>query len=79
MMEEVLRLLTQINEDNAVPKNVKHKVNSIINELNLEEEMAIKIDRSLQKLGDLAEDPNLPSYIRTLVWNVVSLLESNKS
>jgi len=30
----------------------------------------------LQELDDISSDPNMPSYVRTQIWNVVSQLES---
>ena len=38
--------------------------------------LKVKIDKSLQELDSLDEDPNIPVYTRTQIWNIVSLLES---
>jgi len=36
----------------------------------------IRIDKSLQGLDEISDDPNLSSYTRMQIWNVVSVLES---
>ena len=33
---------------------------------------------SEQELDEISDDPNIPSFIRTQIWNIVSLLESRK-
>ncbi|MDP4012548.1 MAG: UPF0147 family protein [Candidatus Nanoarchaeia archaeon] len=77
-MEDIISNLKIIEEDNTVPRNVRSKIKSAI--LALEEpngkEPKVKIDKALQELDDLSDDPNLPSYTRTQIWNVVSTLES---
>lgn len=77
-MEDIISNLKVIEEDTTVPKNVRSKVKSAI--LALEENngktKSVKIDKALQELDDLSDDPNLPSYTRTQIWNVVSILES---
>ena len=78
VMQEILQGLLSIDEDTTVPKNVRVRIKKAISILEAGEEtsISIKIDQSLQELGDLAEDPNLPQYTRMQIWSVVSLLES---
>tara|TARA_Y100000034_G_C6699375_1_gene308353 strand:- start:30 stop:278 length:249 start_codon:yes stop_codon:yes gene_type:complete len=75
--EEVFELLEIINNDGAVPKNVKEKtqeMGSMLKEKN--ENLALKINKVLQDLDDLSEDNNVPEHTRTQIWNLASLLES---
>ena len=70
--------LTEIECDDSVPKNVRARVRNAI--IALEENgkaVEVKIDRALEELGDVDNDPNLSSYTRTKIWNVVSVLEGN--
>jgi len=76
-IKSAVESLTQIQEDVSVPKNVRIKIESAIlalqdGQINLK----VKIDKSLQELDNLDEDPNIPVYTRTQIWNIVSLLES---
>ncbi|MBI2673236.1 UPF0147 family protein [Candidatus Woesearchaeota archaeon] len=81
-METILQaveLLIQIEQDLSVPKNVRVKVKNAMTALQEESlEQALKINKSLQELDDIAADPNIPSFTRTQIWNVVSLLETQK-
>ena len=74
--KDIIILLLQIEQDYSVPKNVRLRVKNTINLLEENTDMGIKIDKSLQELDEIAEDPNVPSYTRTQIWNVVSMLES---
>jgi len=76
--EEIMEGLNSIEKDSTIPKNVRIKIKNAITILSDEQElnMSIKIDRSLQELGDIAEDPNIPQHARMEIWSVVSRLES---
>ena len=76
---EVVQLLNQIEEDLAVPRNVRSRIYSM--KIMFEKDngdIRLKIDKSLQELDEISDDPNIPSFIRTQIWNIVSLLESRK-
>ena len=70
--------LSSIEKDATIPKNIRQKVKVAIDLLNAEDNnLSLRIDKSIQELGDLAEDPNVPSYTKMQIWSVVSQLESN--
>ncbi len=77
-ISEVINVLVVIEQDRSVPKNVRDKVKVAITALSEEngKSMEVKIDKALQELDDLSDDPNLPPYTRTQIWNIVSRLES---
>ncbi|MFH1456242.1 MAG: UPF0147 family protein [archaeon] len=73
---DLIDCLSQIEEDDSVPKNVRCKVKNAILALQKgDEELKIKANRALQELDELSDDPNIPSYVRPQIWNVVSMLE----
>lgn len=74
-MKNIISILTEINNDATVPKNVRDKITEIIETLKKEEELSIKIHKVLNELDEIAEDINLQPYTRTLIWNVASELE----
>ena len=76
--DTVMNLLSLIEQDNSVPKNVRSKIKTVISSLqdNNGKSHEVKVDQVLQQLDDLSEDPNLPPYTRAQIWNVVSTLES---
>ena len=73
-----LEVLLLIEQDASVPKNVRTKIKDILTSLQDQtgKSKEVKVDHALQQLSDIGEDPNLPSYTRTQIWNVVSALES---
>lgn len=75
--EDVFNMISKIEEDNTVPKNIKIKIQNITIDLKEEEkEIDVRINRALQDLDEISEDNNIPDYIRTQIWSIVSLLES---
>ena len=76
--DTVMNLLSLIEQDNSVPKNVRSKIKTVISSLqdNNGKSHEVKVDQVLQQLDDLSDDPNLPPYTRAQIWNVVSTLES---
>ncbi len=78
LFQEIIEGLTAIEKDSSVPKNVRLKVKTAIDIIldDSEKNVSIKIDKSLQELGDVAEEPNLPQYTRMQIWSVLSQLES---
>ena len=61
---------------NTVPKNVKSKLESVVTFLkDPSEELSLRINKSLSELDEVADDINLPSYTRTQIWNIASMLE----
>lgn len=73
---DLIGCLTQIEDDAALPRNIKQKIRNAINALGEEKEFKIKANKALRELDDVSDSPNVPSYIRPQIWNVVSMLES---
>ena len=67
--------LEELRDDTTVPKNVRLKIEKVIEVLNNKMERSIKVSKVLNELEDVADDVNLQSYTRTQVWNVISVLE----
>lgn len=76
-IQEVISVLNQIEDDYELPKSIKIKIKNSI--CTLQDNCIIKdikIDKSLQELDDLIDDPILPAYAKTQVLHALSLLES---
>ena len=71
----VISSLSEIQEDVTVPRNVRTKIESIINALKEGVELSIKINKALNDLDELSSDVNLQAYTRTQIWNIMSVLE----
>ena len=73
---DIITSISELQDDSTVPKNVKEKVQKILETLKDEKaELSMRVDKALQILDDVAEDSNLQSYTRTQIWNIVSMLE----
>lgn len=79
-INEVVGALLAIEQDKSVPKNVRLKVKDAMNSLTESngKSTEVKVDQVIQRLDELSDDPNLPPYTRTQIWNVVSTLESKQ-
>jgi len=74
-ISDIISILSQIEEDDSIPKNMRAKVKNMICSLGDCNE-SLAVDKALQELDNLAEDPSLPGYAKTQIWNAVSILES---
>lgn len=77
-MGNVVATLCELEEDITVPKNVRLKVEKVMELLNEETEIDIKVNKALNELEEIADDVNLQSYTRAQVWSVISTLEKIK-
>lgn len=76
-MKEAINTLNQIVSSSSTPKTIKKSVSDLIVELKNEEfALAVRAANTISLLDDITQDPNLPSYVRTQLWQAVSKLES---
>ena len=77
MFEQIIPLLQQITEDRTVPRNIKEKIVQSVTVLkNDKEAVSIRINTVISTLDEISNDPNIPMYTRTQIWNIVSALEA---
>ena len=75
--ERCNQILQHIMEDTSVPRNIRRAAeNSRDILLNEDEEDTIKASTVISILDEISNDPNIPIHARTLIWNVLSELES---
>ena len=76
MFKNVIPLIEQIVNDRSVPRNIRTKCEESINILKDEkQDIAIRVNTVISNMDEISNDPNIPMYTRTQVWNIVSLLE----
>ncbi len=78
MFEQIIPLLRQIADDRTVPRNIRTKCEESISILSGAQDKAVKINTVISSLDEVTNDPNIPMYTRTVVWNIVSLLEAEQ-
>ncbi len=76
-MEDLIEELEMISEDHSIPRNMRLKIQEAIVSLQNEEvEECLRANKALQELEDVSDNPNIPSYVRPQLWNIVSQLET---
>ena len=74
-------LLQEVLEEEYLPKTIQQTINQAITCLDNEKqrEMDLVRDEVTGILELLINDPNLPVFIRTQIWQIISILESNQT
>ena len=75
-LEIINKLIDEINADRTVPKNIRTSLTEARNHINNEKgDLAVRINAAVSILDEISNDPNIPTYTRTQIWNIVSMLE----
>jgi hypothetical protein len=77
-MKSVLNILDQIMNDRTVPKNIRAAAEQSKTALNSNDADEVRISTAIHILDEIINDPNMPMYTRTQIWNVVSMLEEKR-
>ncbi|MDI6701711.1 UPF0147 family protein [Methanothermobacter wolfeii] len=73
----VSEILKHIMEDNSVPRNIRRAAEESKEILNNEDEdSTVRASTVISILDEISNDPNIPIHARTLVWEILSELES---
>ena len=76
-MKGAIETLEQITSSNSTPKTVKKSLTDLIIELKKQEySLSVRAANTISLLDDVTQDPNMPSYVRTQLWQAVSKLGS---
>jgi uncharacterized protein (UPF0147 family) len=76
-MKGAIETLEQITSSNSTPKTIKKSLTDLIIELkNPEYSLSVRAANTISLLDDVTQDANMPSYVRTQLWQAVSKLES---
>ena len=76
-MESAIQTLNQLATSHSTPKNFKKTISDLITELQTDEySLSVRAGNAISSLDDITQDPNVPSFVRTTLWQAVSVLES---
>ena len=76
-MESAIQTLNQLATSHSTPKNFKKTISDLITGLNSTEySISVRAANAISSLDDITQDPNVPSFVRTSLWQAVSVLES---
>ena len=75
--ESAMQTLNQLATSHSTPKNFKKNITDLMTELKSDEySISVRAANAISSLDDITQDPNVPSFVRTSLWQVVSVLES---
>ena len=76
-LNNAMSTLNQIATNLSTPRNIRKNIADLIEELKSGEySVSVRAVNTISLLDDVTQDPNLPSYVRTSLWQAVSTLES---
>jgi len=76
-IEKVADELERVVEDDSVPQNVRDSLDEALEHLrDGDSDATERAANAMNVLNDASNDPNLPTHIRTLIWNVSGELET---
>ena len=75
-MKQAMSILNMVAEDNTTPRNIRRTAKQG-SDILLDESlsMAARAANAIDILDQISQDPNMPMYTRTRIWNVISVLE----
>ena len=69
-------VLYLIGDDRTTPRNIRRAANEARNMLEVSDQsQAVRAAQAINIVDDISQDPNMPPYTRTRIWNIVSMLE----
>lgn len=79
IIENIHTGLDMLVEDTSVPRNIRRAAEEIkVILADAGQPMDVRKAKSMSHLDEMANDPNIPMHGRTVVWNVMSQLETLK-
>ena len=76
-LNTAITTLNQIATNPSTPKNIRKTIADIVEDLKSDEySISVRAANTISSLDDVTQDPNMPSYVRTSLWQAVSTLES---
>jgi len=78
-LRQIMEVLDQLAEDTSVPRNIRRGAADAKERLlRKNEALDVRSASAIMILDELANDPNIPLHGRTLIWNIISQLETVK-
>jgi len=76
-LQQLAAVMDQLIDDTSVPRNIRRGADSAKKLLlNKADALDVRIARAQSVLDELANDPNIPLHGRTIIWNIISGLET---
>jgi len=75
-LSQATQILNMIADDNTTPRNIRRTAKTASDMLEDEKlSIAARAANAISILEEISQDPNMPMYSRTRIWNAISVLE----
>jgi len=75
-LSQAKQILNMIADDNTTPRNIRRTAKTASDMLDDEKlSIAARAANAISILEEISQDPNMPMYSRTRIWNAISVLE----
>ena len=77
MIKQCVMMLQAISEDSTIPRNIRRvadETQTIL--LDEQKTTGLRAADALSLIDEISNDPNMPVYARTSIWQLVSTLEA---
>jgi len=72
-------ILNEVSNDNTTPRNIRRAAKTALDTLEMGDlSIGVRAANAISILDDISQDPNMPPYTRTKIWNIVSIIEAIK-
>ena len=77
-LDPIIEVLSDLSSDTSIPRNVRTTISGAKKKLLENDDKVAAMSSVIYDLDAISSDINLPAHARTLVWNLLSELESLK-
>ena len=75
-LSQAKQILNMIADDNTTPRNIRRTAKTASEMLDDEKlSIAARAANAISILEEISQDPNMPMYSSTRIWNAISVLE----
>ena len=75
-IKQVADMLATLIEDTSIPRNVRASITVAKQKLEGKADLSAAISGAVYSLDEVSNDINMPMHARTIIWNILSELES---
>ena len=78
-IKQAMGVLNEVSNDNTTPRNIRRAAKTAMDALQAPaDSIGVRASNAISILDEISQDPNMPAYTRTKLWQVASLLEAVK-
>lgn len=78
-IKQAIEILQIVAADNTTPRNIRRAAKECIDRLQSDKlSIAARSANAMEILEEISQDPNMPIYTRTRLWQAISYLEGIK-